>query len=217
MCLLDVKFRMNTLGMDTYRNNLKRWNLAFWCQPVSEKSHINDVLQIEQSVFPAFMQDSLEDLNAFFADEYAHGLVLRQGNRPVGVLKGQHLDDRNTPQELLDGPDLNAIRDVTFYMDSVGILKESRSNQVLDFLMHEMAVDMRRFDYQYVAAHARVKGGLSRLYQRRYKAKVIARYDDWQNFGEAFDYILVDLKNVPIQPLWKHSCLRFMRRITRCF
>lgn len=199
--------------MDTYLNNLNCWNLGFRCHTVFTEQHVKDVLAIEQAVFPSHMQDSFEELSEFFADEFAHGLILRKGRQPVGVLKGQHLDESNTPNDVLTLPELEGIRDATFYMDSVGILKEVRSTQVLDFLMHEMAVDMHRFDYQFVTAHARRKGGLSRLYQRRYKAKVLTTYDDWCGFGEAFDYILVDLNDVPVQTPLR----RFIYRLARGF
>ena len=203
--------------MDTYLKNLNCWNLAYSCHTIYTDEHVKNVLAIEQSVFPEHMQDSLEELTDFFSDEFAHGLLLCKGRKPVGVLKGQHLDESNTPAELLLQPVLNGIRDVTFYMDSVGILEGVRSTQILDFLMHEMAVDMRRFDYQFVAAHARKKGGLSRLYQRRYKAKVLTTYENWCDFGEAFDYILVDLKNVPVQSPLRRFVYRSMRRIFSWF
>jgi len=199
--------------MDTYLNNLNRWNIAYRCEVVVSQTHVSDVHLVEKAVFPEKMQDSLSDLKAFFANEEAHGLILRRGNKPVGVLKGLHLGLDNTSSELLNSEELIHKHDVTFYMDSVGILKDVRSTYVLDFLMHEMAIDMRRFNYQYVTAHARVKGGLSRLYQRRYKAKVLASYDDWGGFGETFDYILVDLKNIPVQSACRHLIYQFIRRL----
>lgn len=199
--------------MDTYLNNLNRWNISYRCEVVASQAHINDVHLVEKAVFPEKMQDSLSDLKAFFANEEAHGLILRRGNKPVGVLKGLHLGLDNTSSELLYCEELIHKHDVTFYMDSVGILKDVRSTYVLDFLMHEMAIDMRRFGYQYVTAHARVKGGLSRLYRRRYKAKVLASYDDWGGFGETFDYILVDLKNIPVQNAYRHLIYQYIRRL----
>ena len=199
--------------MDTYASNINRANLAYSCEVVSTPEQVSIVAEIEAAVFPQDMQDSLFELQGFFSNEYAHGLILRHGSQPVGVLKGHHVTESNTSVALLEGEALSDKIDVTFYMDSVGILPSVRSPQVLDFLMHEMAVDMHRFDYQFVTAHARVKGGLSRLYQRRYRAKVLATYDNWCDFGEPFDYILVDLKNVPIQGVVR----RFIYRLARKF
>lgn len=200
--------------MDTYVNNLKRLNPSLNCRVVSSDDHVDEVWSIEKAVFPLHMQDSLDTLKSFFATDDAHGIIIYSKKAPVGVLKGHHLSLANTAADVLDAEDLKTKHDVTFYMDSVGVLESVRSTRLLDFLMHEMAVDMRRFDYQYVTAHARVKGGLSRLYRRRYKAKVLATYDDWSGFGEAFDYILVDLKNVPVQSQFRRTIYGLIRKIT---
>ena len=215
LCLRVFNFKWENLGMDTYLSNLNRLNLAFYCEVVSTPEQVRIVAEVEKAVFPQDMQDSPSALHDFFLSEYAHGLILRYGRKAVGVLKGDHLSEENTCSELLQGDALMDIIDITFYMDSVGVMQDVRSPQVLDFLMHEMAVDLHRFDYQFVTAHARVKGGLSRLYQRRYGAKVLATYDNWCDFGEPFDYILVDLKNVPIQGLIRRSIYRLARRLYR--
>ncbi len=64
---------MEIQSMDTYLNNLNRWNIAYRCEVVASQAHVSDVYLVEKAVFPEKMQDSLSDLEAFFANEEAHG------------------------------------------------------------------------------------------------------------------------------------------------
>lgn len=203
--------------MDSYLDNLNRLNLSLSCASISDVSHFREVLQVKLATFPESMQDELSDIQEFFEDENAHGLILRKDKKPIGVIKGNHLQEGNTESDILESSTLKEIEDVTFYIAIIAVMKEARSKRALDFLIHEMALDLRRFDYQFATAHARVSNGVSGLLQKRYGAKVLASFDDWCEYGEPFDYVLIDLDNLPLQSSIRRKVYRIFRRIYRLF
>lgn len=201
--------------MHSYIKNLNRINISLHCEVVDSNRHIHDFLSIEQSAFPDTMQENLEQLEEYFSEENTLGLVLYSEGRPIGAIKGHHFCEEVTGEKLLENPALKNIIDFTFYLDSIAVTKNARAPHILDFLIHEIAAELKQFDYQYMVAHLRVKGGLSRLCQHRYKGKVLETYDNWMGFDEKFDCLLFEFKDTPTQRYPQQQIYRWMRKAYR--
>ncbi|MEM9101618.1 MAG: GNAT family N-acetyltransferase [Pseudomonadota bacterium] len=183
-----------------YKKNLYRFPLALIADLIDIKIHSNTMMKIEKACFPERMQEDLTHFYRFFKDKNALGLLLYWLNEPVGYVTATHAYDDMTDNYFTTSADLRETQKVTGYIDSIAVLEEYRSIKNLDFLLHELAVLMRDIDYRYLAAHVRKKNGFSRLMQRRYGAKVIKHYENWSEFNEPFDFILIDLKYVKTLP-----------------
>lgn len=198
-----------------FKKILYKLPLELRSEKIEISTHIDALLQIEQECFPEHMQDSRAEIMQYFSDPNAFGLILYEDDEPIGALKGTLISEQNSPGILEQYPELNQLRAKTFYADSISILEDYRTTHVLDFFIHEIAVYCRRAGYLKFTGHARIRRGYSRLLQRRYGAKKIASYQDWHDFGEPFDYILVDVLSFPTLPPTMYQVMRGVRFLYR--
>jgi hypothetical protein len=170
------------------------------CLDPVTKNHIRSLVEIETKCFPPQMQESEQDFEDFLEDEYAVCWILYRDNKIIGYLLGSHISELNSDDILATNKFFRKQEEYIFYLSSIAILKEERSTLVFDFLFHEMAIVLKSYDYYYIAAHVRINHGFSSKLQHRFKAAVIKTYDNWNNYNEPFDYLLIDMAEIPTLP-----------------
>jgi len=180
-----------------FKKNLFKAPLNLRVEIIDIGKHIELLLNIEKACFEEHMQDSRQEIIDYFSDKKATGMILFENNTAIGAMKGTQISETNSPGIFSQYPFLKEKQKLTFYSDSIAILADYRTTLVLDFFIHEIAVFVKRYGFEFFTGHARVRRGYSRLLQRRYGAQKLDSYKDWQGFEEPFDYILFDLKTFP--------------------
>ncbi|MDF7798505.1 hypothetical protein P4C99_03475 [Pontiellaceae bacterium B1224] len=174
---------------------------------------MDDLMAIERACFPPQMQDSRQNMESFFREPLAAGLILCKDGQAIGYMSGIHICDENSADVLATNQFIKESEEITFYLSNIAILKEYRSVLAVEFLGHEMAMLLKYEGYRYVVAHIRKKTGLSRVAQYRYGAQLLKTYENWAEFDEPFDFIMFELEKVPLLPVAADYCLTCIRKI----
>jgi len=95
---------------------------------------IRTIHRIEQPDHP-YAQDSLETLRDYYGKEGRGGMVLRQGNRPIGYFL-YRVENRETPQ---------------LYIEKVHVLKEDRSPVIMSKFIQVLREQAERLNIPIVA------------------------------------------------------------------
>ena len=161
------------------------------------------------------MQENAQDFATFLADEYSIGLILHEDTKPIGYILGYHIHELNSARALESNEFIQENQDRIFYISSLAILKEHRSVIALEFLIHEMALVLKSYDYDYFVAYVRKRHGLSRLLARRLSCEILHTQENWEDTGEPFDYCLVDLASIPSLSPFFNYVFNWLRRARR--
>jgi len=158
-------------------------------QSISEED-LTKLKKLDDSVMPEQMRYDVEDLRECFdSKEGVHILVRDAGGDIVGYLTAI---PKNDEYEGLHEEDADFNKDdFSLYIESV-LIKDGdfkTAKQVFDFILEEA----RKRGYKNISMHTRVSQGLSEILQKRYGAKFFRRIEDWYGFGEAFDYLELDI------------------------
>lgn len=206
-----MRFAGEVCRINSYKENLYRFPLSLSVHLIESRRHINDVMAIESQCFPEAMQYSKQDFESFFRSEHSTGLILCHDGQPIGYFAGTDLCEDNVGDLLLSDPFISRVADETLYLESIAIVPKHRSLLTLDFLAHEMAALVKGYDYKYAVGHIRKKHGLPQLVQRRFEGRILKTYDEWQNYGEAFEFFVLDLNQIPtLTKFWDHT-FHFLR------
>lgn len=189
------------------------WALGLWVEKIDLSKHLADLLVLEEACFPQAMRDTEQVLRDMFQDGGLFGLILYSKGIPIATLSGERAASWNTPSEALLLNFEDSDRQV-FYMDNICVHPDHRSNVHIGFLFQEMKVRILPY-FDFVSGAARVDNGWSHKLQKAFGAIVLERFDDWQQFSEPFDYVLIDLNRVPQSPKWLRAIQVFIGILAR--
>lgn len=73
-----------------------------------------------------------------------------------------------------------------YYLESVSAVESARQQRIFSFLWEKLLSEMREREVPKISMHARK--GLSEILQKKYNLKPLRTIENWQDWGEPFDY-----------------------------
>lgn len=195
------------------RKNLYRLPLDLFAELIQFQSQIPILVELEKKCFPTLMQDQRQDLEEFFNDSYASGLILYKDAVPIGYIMGSHIHEENSARALETNDFIQEHQEKIFYISSLSIIKEYRSVIALEFLIHEMTALLKSIGYEYFVAYVRKRNGLSRLLKSRASCEILHTQENWEETGEPFDFCLVNLSSIPSLPVYADYIFHWLRML----
>jgi hypothetical protein len=100
----------------------------------------------------------------------------------------------NEVYEELHGDDTSFTNDSdSLYIYDLAIGDKERSLANFLNLIKTLAGEAKAKNFKRLSMHTRTSEGLSAILQKRYHAKLIRTLDDWQGYGEPFDYLELEI------------------------
>jgi hypothetical protein len=200
--------------MKNYKNNLYKFPLSLYLKDIEIETDLNLLMSIDNQCFEDKLRTSADELKEFFDDEYSFGSILYQDGKAIGYYSAafEDIEDEDSELNLLEVMKEEAD---TCHMYNISIIPEFRSIITLDYMAHECFFKAKQLEYDHITSTSRVKTGLSRLFKQRYGGKILKRYENWENYGEPFDFMYFNIKRFPFLPKPIRSLFNLLRRVRR--
>ncbi len=154
----------------------------------SDENTFQQIYEIEKEVSTGNMLLSEADLRSVMEKADTITIVIRdEGNRVLGFVVG--LPNSEVYEELQsDDPDFKSDPRYLYIYDlAIGRQKRSLANFLN--LIRKLMQTASSKNFSGLSMHTRVSEGLSEILQKRYGAKKVRTIDNWQSYGEPFDYL----------------------------
>ena len=149
------------------------------------------IYEIEKEVSTDDMALVKEDLRAAMEKPGALTVAIRNNEKILGFIVA--LPNSEVYEELHDDdPEFTPDPD-RLYVYDLAIGKEKRSLSNFLDLVRKLKGEASARNFKGLTMHTRVGEGLSGILQKRYGAKLLRTIDDWQGYGEPFDYLELEL------------------------
>lgn len=157
-----------------------------------DKNLIDGIRNVDEKVFPENMQLPTEVMEGILNNPRSAIVVLRETDDSIsGYVVADPLEDVISILKKED-PNLELIPEAG-YVESVAVIPEKRNFKNFNSLIKTFISTAKDKGYKVVTMHARTSNELSTILQNRYGAKFERRVENWYGFGEAFDYLVMEL------------------------
>lgn len=177
--------------------------------------HGRQILRIEQATLPPAMQATESQLRYAFRARRRLGLLLYHYDQPVGYVLGIPLESPRCLYDPAKDPIEFYGRRDTVYIQSIGIVPAYRGAGGFQYLIAEFGRQCRQMGYKNCVAHVRHSNGVAAFARRRMRFEQLAIFENWQNTGERFDYMLLRIEHNYPCPRWLYVWLNLQRRYRR--
>jgi hypothetical protein len=157
-----------------------------------DEKEVKEIKAIDTVVFPPEMTISEDVVDAFLNNPKSALSVLRM---PDGSIAGYMVADplEEAFEDLKEhDPDMKMLSNAA-YIESMAILPGYRSFRNMRTLYDCFLQSAKNKGYKTLTMHARTTTGLSDFLQKRAGAKLKRRLENWYDFGEAFDYLVIEI------------------------
>ena len=158
--------------------------------PSRDEEVFQDILKIEQAVSA---DEALEetDLRSAYENPAAITVILLNPDKKiVGFVNA--LPNTEVYAELSpDDPDFES-NPRYLYIYDIAVEKEARSLPNFLAMMRQLVEEARQKGFTAITMHTRTAEGLSSILQKRYNAKLLRTFENWQGWGK-YEYLELNL------------------------
>ncbi len=165
---------------------------AIRCVALSEEEyrrHAEEILAIENSLFPQALAEKPVELDDVFTDPLAISIVAFENDELVGFVCGERLDYYVEPGD----PEHDARFDGenTIYVETINVKQRHQGKGIGKALLLAFIAEVKRRGYTHVAGHWRF--GASSVLFTKLGGRTIMTEDDYLGTGETYAFMRLDL------------------------
>jgi len=156
-----------------------------------DKNIVKEIVSINRAAFPQGW--GAPDAERYYGDmlryEKSIHIILNDDCKKAGYLLA--IPQNNAFEELKNDDPRMEKGAGTYYIETLGIIPESRGKKGLSMMLEKLAGECRKREINKISLHARVSNKLGEIIQKKFKTIKIRRIEKWRyyNFEEPTDYI----------------------------
>ena len=179
------------MGMESFEQN----DLVVKAELLDDidDTNFSEIFEIEKETSINGLMIEAEDLRSSMEQPNAITVVIRdEGEKISGFILG--LPNEDVWEELHpEDPEFGKEGDCLYIYD-LAISEKSRGLHNFLELVKKLVSEAKARNYKLLTMHTRVGEGLSNVLQKRYGAKKLRTLENWQGYGEPFDYLELEIK-----------------------
>jgi GNAT superfamily N-acetyltransferase len=149
------------------------------------------VFDLEKEIFPSMMQTEEEEIKHIFSNKNGIYFFIVEGNDIVGYISATPHND--TYKDLFVHDKNIHLDNDALYLESIGVKPAHRGKGLAIFALRELMILAKSKGYKKITMHARISSGFSSLVKNYFGTHNMHHLDNWYDFGEAFDYLEIEL------------------------
>jgi hypothetical protein len=156
----------------------------------ADEKTVAAICKLEKKAFPNYMQtdeDGIKELleveesvNFLVKDIKSQDHVAYLSAIPAIAIEGEELES------FLKYDSKFEVGEKDYYLESVSAVESARQQRIFSFLWEKLLSEMREREVPKISMHTRK--GLSEILQKKYNLKPLRTIENWQDWGEPFDY-----------------------------
>ena len=156
-----------------------------------DQNTVKEIVSINRGSFPSGwgMSDTEQYYGSMLRNKTNIHIVLNDAGKKAGYLLA--IPQNNAFEELKNDDPRMEKGAGTYYIETLGIIPESRGKKGLSMMLEKLAGECRKREINKISLHARVSNKLGEIIQKKFKTIKIRRIEKWRyyNFEEPTDYI----------------------------
>ena len=158
-----------------------------------DETAINDLVQVDKAAFPEEMNLSVEDMEEIWKNEKNIRIVLKdvETNKMLGYVLGVLPESEVETLQEWD-PDFSP-RKGDLYVESVAVIPETQSKGAISYLYDRLMEKAKELGFKRILRHGR-RSTSSPIIKYKYKVEPLRTIENWQGWGEPFDYFEIPVE-----------------------
>lgn len=183
--LVELKKKTDSLGVSKFARLEILENV--------DETVIEDLVRVDESAFPEEMNLSIEDMEEIWKNRKNIRIVLKdtETDRVIGYVLGVLPESESEILKEWD-PDFSS-KEGDLYVEGVAVLPEMQNKGAISYLYDKLMEKAKELGFKRILRHGR-RSTSSPIIKYKYKVEPIRTIENWQGWGEPFDYFEIPIE-----------------------